>query len=159
MWIRSHQGAGPPTSTSEKTVESCQETVLSTPSSPPTKNPSNGDLETFDSGAKREPKLHKSRPDLICPFTLDALGYHLGLGAIKHGARNWEQGLPDDSYLQSLARHYVDLIQGKLDEDHASAMLFNLMGLRRNAETGRAGGTSVKIFTLEMWKEKMHVSN
>ena len=94
---------------------------------------------------------------MICTYFTEALGYHLGHGAVKlgHGERNWEEGLPDTDYLAGVHRHLMYLTRGLCDEDHASAISFNLMGLRQNAELGRSEGTPVKIFTLDMWRERM----
>lgn len=130
--------------------------VIEKTSTTTTKSMTKEVLETFPSGAKREPKHHKSRPDLIDTYTLDALGYHLSFGARKHGERNWELGIDDSSYLQGIHRHLMYLTRGNCNEDHLSAIVFNCMGLRRNAETGTAGGTPVRVYTLDKWKEKMN---
>lgn len=162
-WIRHRKSANPigpegghPISTSETTVESCPGTPSPTPSSKLEKTNSIGSVVTHASGAVREDKTMKPRPDLICTYMIEALGYQLGNGAIIHGERNWELGIADNSYLEGLHRHVMLLTRGENNEDHASAVVFNIMGLRRNAELGQAGGTPVNIFTLKQWKDKMN---
>ena len=53
-------------------------------------------------------------------------------GAIKYGIRNWEKasGLDEfNDFKASLWRHFFQFISGENDEDHMSAICFNLNGL------------------------------
>lgn len=98
--------------------------------------------ETFNSGAQREDKSGKSRPDLISPYFTERLGFILQKGVSLYGARNWEAGLPNDSALQSLERHLIAYKQSiskgysshNKDEDHLASAAFNLMVLIHNEE-------------------------
>jgi hypothetical protein len=54
----------------------------------------------------------------------------------KYGAGNFKKGIPIDSYEQSLARHLQKYLSNKYEngnnekeEDHLSAMVFNLFGI------------------------------
>ncbi len=105
-------------------------------------------IKEFESGAKREDKSHKSRPDLISPYFTERLGFVLSKGANKHGERNWEKGIPNDSFLASLERHLIAYKQSvnkgytnnNIDEDHLGQLAFNLMGLIHNEEINKLNG-------------------
>ena len=102
------------------------------------------EVEEFSSGAKREVKSHKSRPDLISPYFMERLGFVLAKGAIEHDERNWEKGLPDESAEGSLYRHWLGYQMskskgctstiGKSTDDHLGQLAFNLMVLIHNEE-------------------------
>ena len=54
----------------------------------------------------------------------------------KYGAGNFKKGIPIDSYEQSLLRHVQKYIENKYEdgqiekeEDHLSAMIFNIFGI------------------------------
>jgi hypothetical protein len=63
------------------------------------------------------------------PSGLRLLSYQLEKGAAKYSARNWEKGMPLEEYLNSLIRHILAVIEGKNDEPHLDAALFNAMAL------------------------------
>ena len=100
--------------------------------------------EIFNTGAERESKKNKSRPDLISPYFMERLGFVLAKGAIEHDERNWEKGLPDKSAEASLYRHWLGYQMskskgcsstiGKPDDHHLGQMAFNLMVLIHNEE-------------------------
>ena len=87
-------------------------------------NPSN---RQFESGAVRDSNEGKSRPDLISPYMLEALGNVLAKGARRYGDKNWEKGMPQEVFKESAARHYVAWMMNKEDEDHAAQLIFNVM--------------------------------
>ncbi len=99
-------------------------------------------VKKFKSGAIREDKSTKSRPDLISPYFQERLAYVLAKGAKLYGARNWEIGIPNESFLQSLERHLLAYKQSinkgytahNKQEDHLGQAAFNLMGLIHNEE-------------------------
>lgn len=101
-------------------------------------------IEKFETGAIREHKDAKSRPDLISPYFLERLGFVLAHGARLYGERNWEKGIPDVSCEASLERHRLGYIMSKLsgvtetigkpEDDHLGQMAFNLMALIHNEE-------------------------
>ena len=100
--------------------------------------------EIFNTGAERESKKNKSRPDLISPYFMERLGFVLAKGAIEHDERNWEKGLPDKSAEASLYRHWLGYQMskskgcsstiGKSTDDHLGQLAFNLMVLIHNEE-------------------------
>lgn len=57
------------------------------------------------------------------------LSIHFELGKIKYEEDNWKKGIPWESYVDSMIRHYVKAKDGWEDEDHVSAFLWNCMAL------------------------------
>jgi hypothetical protein len=88
--------------------------------------------EVFATGAQRDTSDGKSRIDLIDPVLLERVGHHLAKGAKHYGEHNWQRGIPTDRYLESLCRHVNAYRMGNRDEDHLSAIVFNVMGIMRN---------------------------
>ena len=82
----------------------------------------------FKSGAKRDNNKGKIRPDLISPLMLKCLGKVMAEGANHYGERNWEKGMPQECFKESASRHYVSWMNNEDDEDHASKLIFNIMG-------------------------------
>lgn len=78
-------------------------------------------------GAHRGSAEGKGRFDLISPIAITRLAQLLERGADIYGERNWEKGLPLARYLDSAMRHLNQLLMGLEDEDHAAAVIFNVM--------------------------------
>ena len=57
------------------------------------------------------------------------LAIHYENGAKKYDANNWRKGQPVSRYYDSAKRHLDKLIDGSDDEDHYSALLWNLVGI------------------------------
>lgn len=99
-----------------------------------------GSRRTFSTGAQRDRGDIKPRPDLIHPYFNARFGLHLAKGAIKYDMWNWFKGMPLSDWYASLCRHVNDLGMGLNDEDHASAIAFNVMGFmvtQLGIKTGR----------------------
>lgn len=108
--------------------------------------PDSGHRVDFDTGAHREMAPGKGRFDLVSPIAMRELAKLLEKGAIKYtkydddgnvlveGARNWEKGLPLHSFVDSGMRHLFQLIEGNMDEDHAVAVLWNMMAFVHTRE-------------------------
>jgi hypothetical protein len=72
-------------------------------------------------------------------------GEHLDKGAIKYEARNWckalgatdrkERERTKERFLESACRHFEQWLRGERDEDHASAVFFNINGYEAMLET------------------------
>lgn len=92
----------------------------------------------FDSGMLRDSDSTKARFDLLIPEgvpydkqLLNRFAMHLMSGAKKYDFRNWEKANSQaelDRFKESALRHMMQWICGETDEDHASAILFNVMG-------------------------------
>jgi hypothetical protein len=89
-----------------------------------------GKRQSFGKGmAIRDTADDKPRPDLISPFAEERVGHWLRMGAAKYAERNWENGMPFTRCVASLRRHLMKFQQGKRDEDHLAAIIFNAMAI------------------------------
>ncbi len=86
-----------------------------------------GDRHKFKSGAVRDMQEGKGRCDLLPPLALLRLAKHFEAGAVKYGDRNWEKGIPINSFIDSALRHLFKYMAGEKDEDHLVAAAWNLM--------------------------------
>jgi hypothetical protein len=84
---------------------------------------------SFEGGAVRGSSEGKPRYDLISPYALRRLAMHMAKGAKLYGDRNWEKGMPRARLFESAMRHMFQAFMGERDEDHLSAVLFNIMGI------------------------------
>jgi hypothetical protein len=96
-----------------------------------------GARQEFDSGMKRDTESGKARFDLVVPLDvpyneqmLTRFAMLMSRGAEKYDARNWEKANSEDElarYYSSGFRHFMQWITGETDEDHAAAIMFNVM--------------------------------
>lgn len=86
-----------------------------------------GDRYEFESGAVRDMATGKGRCDLLPPAAILRLARHFEAGAVKYGERNWEKGIPLNSFIDSAFRHICKYMIGMQDEDHLVAAAWNLM--------------------------------
>ena len=85
-----------------------------------------GQRRSFGTGAVRDMAGEKGRFDLVPMETLRALAIHFQKGCEKYGERNFEKGIPVHSLLDSAMRHLCMVIDGKDDENHLVASIWNL---------------------------------
>lgn len=85
-----------------------------------------GQRTEFKTGAVRDLQTGKGRFDLLPMQTLRALAIHYEKGCLKYGDRNWEKGIQIHTYLNSAMRHLAQVIEGKDDENHLIAAIWNL---------------------------------
>ena len=86
-----------------------------------------GERIKFESGAVRDIQEGKGRMDLLPMCALIRLSKHYEAGAVKYKERNWEQGIPIHSFMDSAHRHIAEYMDGATDEDHLCAAAWNLM--------------------------------
>ena len=96
-----------------------------------------GQRQEYASGMHRDLQEGKPRFDLIIPkdqayeeSMLYRLGTLLAKAIPKYGERNWEKANSVEEYdrfKSSALRHMMQYQSGELDEDHASAVLFNII--------------------------------
>ncbi|MDF1702396.1 MAG: DUF5664 domain-containing protein [Planctomycetota bacterium] len=98
----------------------------------------------------------KPRLDLLSWPELERISQHYAKGAEHYGEFNWQKGIPSSRYLQSLLRHVSSLAQGKYDEDHASAIVFNSCGIMYNQ---RAFADNPEINDLPGWSPDAETTN
>ena len=105
-----------------------------------------GKRQSFGKGmAIRDTADDKPRPDLISPFTEERQGHWLRMGAAKYAERNWENGMPFSRCVASLKRHVMKYQQGKRDEDHLAAIMFNAMALIHYEEMIERGALPAEL--------------
>lgn len=95
-----------------------------------TKMNDSGHRDAVSTGAVREKLSSDERWDLIPYLPMQKLAAWFGRGAKKYADRNWEKGLPLISFLNSASRHLFKLHQGDTDEDHATAVVWNMMAFQ-----------------------------
>ena len=89
----------------------------------------------FESGAKRDTSNGKPNVHDLQGYKMLRFGYNMELGEQNYGESNYLKGIPDNAAKESLARHYAKYITGMVDEDHLSAMLFNIQLLMLNEQS------------------------
>jgi hypothetical protein len=96
-----------------------------------------GSRAEYASGMVRDTEAGKARFDLLFPIgvpyaaqMMTRFADLMARGAEKYEARNWEKAKGKeelDRYRSSALRHLVQWAAGETDEDHAAAVMFNLM--------------------------------
>lgn len=89
----------------------------------------------FPNGSVRDALDDKPRLELI-PYDLfeRRVGKLYTDGAYHYGDNNWRKGQPISSTIGSLQRHLAKYIQGKSDEDHLAAVVWNALALLNTDE-------------------------
>ncbi len=92
----------------------------------------------FDSGMVRDTNEGKTLWHLVSDGPmLKRYAEHLTAGALKYDARNWMKATGEaeaDRFAESAYRHFMQWYEGDQDEDHASAVWFNINGFEYVAE-------------------------
>jgi hypothetical protein len=96
-----------------------------------------GERKVYDSGMQRDTDEGKPRFDLLyadeMPFQeqmLTRFAHLMRRGAEKYGAKNWLKGDGPDELERakgSSIRHHFKWLMGETDEDHAAAVMANIM--------------------------------
>lgn len=96
-----------------------------------------GKREQYVTGMQRDTQEGKARFDLMFPMGvpyeeqfLTRFAQLLARGATKYTERNWEKAATQeelDRFRASAARHLTQWMAGDQDEDHAAAVVFNLL--------------------------------
>lgn len=98
-----------------------------------------GQRREFSTGSVRDVRTGKGRFDLIPVDAIKRLAQHYENGAVKYGDRNWEKGQPLMSYLDSAIRHAYCAVAGETNEDHASAVSWNMFAFIHTLNEIEAG--------------------
>jgi hypothetical protein len=86
-------------------------------------------MEKFSTGSRRDSRTGKGRFDLIPWDVITLLSKRFESGANSYGDRNWEKGQPLGRYLDSGLRHLFQFLEGRTDEDHHIAAIWNLIAM------------------------------
>lgn len=95
------------------------------------KTKDSGKRVRFKTGMNRDVQDDKPRYDLIYTPLLKRWAELMQRGAVKYGERNWEKAETKEElarFKASAFRHFMQWFDGETDEDHASAVLFNIGG-------------------------------
>lgn len=102
-----------------------------------------GKRAEFESGMVRDTDDGKPRFDLLVPDDvpfeaqfLTRCAALMARGAEKYRARNWEQATSREEWERmrsSAFRHFMQWMAGETDEDHAAAVVFNLLAAETTA--------------------------
>jgi hypothetical protein len=91
-----------------------------------------GQRHKFESGMVRDVTEGKTDYALVLDGPMfDRWAVHLTKGAGKYSKRNWMLAEGDaelQRFRESAFRHFMQWFRGDTDEDHASAVLFNING-------------------------------
>ena len=91
-----------------------------------------GERKEFSSGMVRDVTEDKTNWSLVADGPmLERWAEHMTKGASKYSARNWMMARSNDErerFRESAFRHFMQWYAGEADEDHASAVFFNING-------------------------------
>jgi len=93
-----------------------------------------GKRQEYPTGAVRDTSENKIRWDLLPVEALKRVAIHYTNGAKKYAPNNWKKGIPTDRFIESAMRHFMQWRLGERDEDHLSAVVFNIFGIIYNEE-------------------------
>lgn len=88
-----------------------------------------GARQEYASGMRRDLQTGKPRYDLIPEPMLTRWAELMERGSSKYGERNWEKAESEEELVRFVAsafRHFVQWWRNDTDEDHASAVMFNI---------------------------------
>lgn len=90
-----------------------------------------GERKEFDSGMVRDIQDDKPLYTLIPTFMLKRWAELMGRGANKYGRDNWKKASGQEElerFKDSAFRHFIQWLDGEVDEDHAAGVFFNIAG-------------------------------
>lgn len=93
-------------------------------------------IVTSPSGTNRSSDNGKPRYDLVPLLLLRRCAIHMARNMESKGEANWRNACTQEDInraMQSAFRHFIDWFEGKADEDHAAALMFNV-GLAEEAK-------------------------
>ena len=93
----------------------------------------------FESGSQRDDDSDKPLVNHLDPYLRLRFGYLLRMGGNRYGKGNWRLGQPTETALESLHRHLAKYEMGCREEDHLSAIIFNVMLIMKNEEKDGIG--------------------
>lgn len=112
------------------------------------KSPQKKDIRVYSTGANRDSDEGKPLLTFIPWDIMDRVANHYMIGAEKYGDDNWRKGMPSTEIIQSLMRHMRAYFMGMDDEDHLSAMAFNINCLIYNEEKMR---NNPDVYDMPQW--------
>ena len=118
-----------------------------------------GQRQEYDSGMVRDLQDGKPRFDLMWPEGMPfdeqfmtRIASHLTKGIAKYGERNWEKADSEEElarFKASALRHIHQWFCGDTDEDHASAVFYNMLAAITTEYKLRSVTPGVRSFTVQ----------
>lgn len=90
------------------------------------KLPDSGKRSKFVTGAVRDSATGKGFFSDIPPIALRAIAKRFEAGAKKYKRGNYRKGMPLSRCFDSTMRHLIEWAEGKTNEDHGGAVLWNM---------------------------------
>lgn len=87
---------------------------------------SSGSKDQFFTGAQRDSSQGKGAPYMIPIIALRQLAQHYESGGKLYGALNFHKGMPLSRLYDSATRHLWSWAEGKTNENHLAAALWNI---------------------------------
>lgn len=87
--------------------------------------PDSGERTNFPTGAVRDAVRGKGLPHLIPKCAILRMAKRFEEGAQKYGLGNFMKGIPLSRFQDAIERHTKDHAEGRTDEDHLGAVLWN----------------------------------
>lgn len=88
-----------------------------------------GGLTHYESGGTRSSDADDVRFDLITPVGMRRVAKRYADGAIKHGDRNWEKGIPASVTINHMLNHLNKWQSGDRSDDHLAAVAWGALAL------------------------------
>ena len=92
-----------------------------------------GERQQFDSGMVRDVATNKIDYSLALDGPMfERLAIHLTKGAQKYEKRNWMHAAGSEElerFRESAVRHFIQWLNGDMDEDHCATCFFNMNGV------------------------------
>jgi hypothetical protein len=107
--------------------------------------PDSGKRTVYGTGAVRDASEGKGHFRSIPPVALRKLAERFEAGAKKYSDGNWRKGIPLSHYQDSATRHLLAWAEGKTDEDHMGAVLWNAACAAWTEEAIRNGDLPVEL--------------
>jgi len=107
-----------------------------------------GKRVNYEGGFQRDTAEGKPRYDLIPHELLTRLAGLYQRGAVKYDENNWRKANSEIEYKRFIAsawRHFIAWIRGDKDEDHASAIIWNVMAYEWHKEHKQIKETKKKV--------------
>ncbi len=104
-----------------------------------------GNKTAFSTGSQRDIQQNKGRFDLIPTVLLTRLAQHYENGAVKYGDNNWQKGQPLAQYYNSAMRHLLAIANADLEEDHFSALVWNVACMMHHIDNMLVGDLPIEL--------------
>lgn len=107
--------------------------------------PSSGKISEFETGAQRDTMEGKGVPSHLPTKALMRVSKRFEDGARKYNDHNWRKGIKLSRYVDAIYRHLWAFLDGKDEEDHVGAIIWNSMCLSETYDMIEGGELPAKL--------------